>query len=296
MPIIVDRQMRERIPHDETAFPIAYFENELSELPGRAGPLHWHPDFEIARAETGTLEYQVGRSRFLLQAGDSVFVNGNVLHSVRQVSGDAPDPLPVIAFSAGLIAPEPSAIYQKYIAPIAGCTALPFVVFRRQDARCAEIHRLLEEIFASMKQCPPCYEMTVQRDLNRLFAALYLDFASWPKTPATRVQLRTQIRVQQMLAFIYEHYAEPLTLDDIARAASISRSEAARCFHEYMDCSPVTALIRYRLRTAHRLLHDTTLTVQQISSACGFCTTNYFGRQFRQFYGYAPSAVRKLGK
>ena len=92
MSIVVDQQMREQITHEAAVFPIAFFENELCELPGWAGPLHWHPDFEIARAEAGTLEYQVGQRHILLQTGDSIFVNCNVLHSVRQVAGDRPDP------------------------------------------------------------------------------------------------------------------------------------------------------------------------------------------------------------
>lgn len=56
MPVIVDQSMREQIPREGDAFPISFFENELSELPNREGPLHWHPDFEIAKAETGVLE------------------------------------------------------------------------------------------------------------------------------------------------------------------------------------------------------------------------------------------------
>ena len=67
-----------------------------------------------------------------------------------------------------------------------------------------------------------------------------------------------------MLTFIYTHYAESVTLDDIARAADISRSEAGRCFNAYLGCSPVDALIQYRLQTACRLLSDTTLTLQEI--------------------------------
>ncbi len=61
MPIILDHQLREQIPHDGTAFPISYFHDELAALPNRAGPLHWHHDFEIATAVSGALEFQVGR-------------------------------------------------------------------------------------------------------------------------------------------------------------------------------------------------------------------------------------------
>lgn len=296
LPVIVDQNMREQITHEAAFFPVSYFENELSELPGWAGPLHWHPDFEIARAETGVLDYQVGKTHILLNPGDGIFVNRNLLHGVKQVSGNVPDPLPIVVFSGTLIAPETSTISQKYIVPIADCTSLPFIVFRRQDDWCGEIHDLMDEIFTCLKRQTGCYELAVQRDLNRLFELLICRLDALPKIQATRVQLRTQVRVQKMLDYIYTHYAEPITIADIAQAASISRSEAARCFHEYMDCSPVNALIRYRLQTAHRLLHDTSLTVQQIGLDCGFGSANYFSRKFRSFYGYPPGHVRNLGE
>lgn len=296
VPVILDHRMREQIPREAPLFPISYFENELSEFPNREGPVHWHPDFEIARAETGTLDYQVGRKHILLEAGDVLLVNGNLLHGVRQVAGDMPDPMPVIVFSGTLIAPETSTIYEKYVAPVADCAALPFVVFRQQETWCDEIRRMVDEIFVCLKQRPACYELAVQRHLNRLFELLFIHFEELPRCRETRIQLRTQVRVQKMLAYIYAHYGEPITIADIAEAASVSRSEAARCFHEYLDCSPVNALIRYRLQSAHRLLHDTSLTVQEIGLACGFRSTNYFIRQFRQTYGCTPGQARQLGK
>lgn len=50
MPIILDHQLREYIPHDAVQFPITYFHNELVAMPDWVGPMHWHPDFEIATA------------------------------------------------------------------------------------------------------------------------------------------------------------------------------------------------------------------------------------------------------
>ena len=113
---------------------------------------------------------------------------------------------------------------------------------------------------------------------------------------ATRIQINNQIRFQKMLTYIYENYAEPVTLEDIARAADISRSEAGRCFHTYMGCSPIDALIQYRLQVAHRLLSERTQTLQQISCACGFNSVNYFSRQFKKRYGHAPSQSDDMGK
>lgn len=79
MPIILDHQLREQIPHKATEFPVTYFHDELAEFPNWAAPFHWHPDFEIATAVSGVLDYQVGQQHVTLEAGDSILVNGNML-------------------------------------------------------------------------------------------------------------------------------------------------------------------------------------------------------------------------
>ncbi len=296
MPITLDHQLREHIPHTGLEFPITYFHDELAALPHWAGPLHWHPDFEIATAECGVLDYQVGKQHIILEAGDSIFVNGNMLHGIKQLSGDVPDPMPNIVFSGVLMAPETSAIYQKYILPIAQCDSLPFIVFRHGDRSYSEINRLIKNVYRQMNEKKACYELAVQRNLNRIFEFLSCNFNQLPKTEAKRIQIDNQIRLQKMLSYIYENYAEPITLGDIANAAGISRSEAGRCFHTYMGCPPVDALIQYRLQTAHQLLSERTQNLQQISCACGFNSVNYFSRQFKKRYGYSPSQSYDTGK
>ena len=294
MPIILDHQLREQIPHKATDFPVLYYHDELAELPNWEGPVHWHPDFEIATAVQSVLEYQVGQQRVLLEAGESIFVNGNLLHRVRQVSGNSPDPIPILLFSGDAIAPEHSTIYQKYIQPIAQCDRLPFLVFRRHSH--PAVNHLIQDTFRLLDQAAPCYELAVQRNISHIFEYLFCHFDAFPKSDAARVQLKSQIRLQKMLRYIYEHYAEPITLADLAQAAHISRSEAGRCFHTYLGCSPIDALIQYRLQTARRLLREGSLTLQEISFACGFNSVNYFSRQFKKTYGYAPSQDGLLGK
>ena len=296
MPILLDRQLREQIPHDAVTFPITFFSDELASLPDWAGPLHWHPDFEIASAERGVLDYQVGQQHIRLDPGDSIFVNGNMLHGIRQLSGNEPDPMPNIVFSGTLAAPETSVIYQKYILPVIGCGTLPFIVFRHDEPDHSEVLRLIGEIYIALREQDVCFEMTVQRNISRIFEYICRNFESLPRSEESRIQLTAQIRIQKMLTYIYEHYADAVTLENIAGAANISRSEAGRCFQTYMNCSPVDALIRHRLQTARRLLNETTLTLQEISYDCGFHSVNYFSRQFKKLYGYAPSKNRTLGK
>lgn len=296
MSILLDHQLREQIPHTNTGFPVTYYHDELAALPCWEGPFHWHPDFELATAVRETLEYQVGQQCVTLEAGDSILVNGNVLHRVRQLSGQVPDPVPILVFSGTVVAPEQSTIYRRYIQPVAGCDALPCVVFRHADPAHREVLALIRDTCSRMQDPAPCCELAVQRSISRLFEYLYLHLDGFPKSPASRIQLRSQVRLQKMLTYIHDHYAGPVTLADIAGAASISRSEADRCFRAYMDCSPVEALIRYRLQTARRMLGEKTGTLQQVSAACGFRSVNYFSRKFRQTYGCAPGRYAGLGK
>lgn len=296
MTILVDHQLQEQIPRDILAFPIAFYCDELADLPNRAGPMHWHPYFEIATAQSGVLEYQVGQIHTILEPGDSIFVNQNMIHGIRQVSGVEPDHLPIIVFSGTVIAPENSAIYQKYIQPIFACNSLPFVVFRHDSDLWKDVRQRINAIYCAMREQPDCYELIAQRNICCVLEAIFRNLNSLPKSEASRVQLNTQVRLQKMLSYIYENYAETVTLADIAGAANISRSEAGRCFQAYLGCSPVEALIQYRLQAAQRLLQQTTLTLQEISCACGFHSVNYFSRQFRRRYGYSPGENRELGK
>ena len=143
MPIFVDHQLQEQIPRDIFDFPIAFYCDELADLPNRAGPMHWHPYFEIATAQNGVLDYQVGQTHTILEPGDSIFVNPNMLHGIRQVSGIEPDHLPIIIFSGTVIASENSVIYQKYIQPILSCDSLPCVVFRHDSGLWKDVRQRL---------------------------------------------------------------------------------------------------------------------------------------------------------
>ncbi len=296
MSIILDHQLKEYIPHNAIDFPITYFHDELAALPNWAGPLHWHPDFEIATAQCAALDYQVGEHHIILEAGDSIFVNGNMIHGIKQLSGDVPDSMPNIVFSGTLVAPKTSIIYQKYIQPLVQCDFLPVIVFRHNDSSHKEINCLIKDIYKQMNEKKPCYELAVQRNLNRIFEYISCNFSVLPRIQATRIEINNQIRLQKMLTYMYENYADSVTLEDISKAANISRSEAGRCFRKYMGCSPIDALIQYRLQTAYRLLSEKTLSLQEVSFACGFHSVNYFSRQFKKVYGYPPGQGCKLGK
>lgn len=296
MPVTIDHQLKEQISYDPAIFPIAFYQDELETLVQWSGPLHWHPGFEIATAETGTLDYQVGEKHITLNAGDSIFVNGNLLHGIRQISGNIPDPMPNVVFSGSLIAPEGSQIYKNYIMPLQQCDDLPFIVFPAGDQSLQNINALIQDIYHCFRNQVSCYEMRIQRDISLIFEFIYTNIDRFPRYKSNRIQLVNQIRLQKMLDFIYTHYQEQITLEALARAANVSRSEAGRCFKAFMNSSPVEILIQHRLQMAQKMLSEKIYTIEEVSDSCGFNSVNYFRKQFKAKYGITPGKYCSLGK
>lgn len=296
MPVNIDNQLKEQNPYDPAVFPVSFYQDELAALPNRSGPLHWHPGFEIATAETGILDYQVGEKHIILDAGDSIFVNGNILHGIRQIAGGKADPMPNIVFSGSLIAPEAGQIYKKYIVPVRQCDDLPFIVFRRNNKSLQHINDFIRDIYHCFREKMPCYEMMIQRDVNCIFEYIYSNMYNFPRYKSNRIQLVNQIRLQKMLDFIYTHYQEHISLENLARTANISRSEVGRCFKNFMNTSPFEMIIQHRLQMAQKMLSEKIYTVDEVSSLCGFNSVNYFRKQFKIKFGITPGKYCNLGK
>jgi AraC family transcriptional regulator len=84
----------------------------------------------------------------------------------------------------------------------------------------------------------------------------------------------------------------PLTLRELAAAASVSPSYLSRVFRKQYGCGPSAALELVRLERARTMLARSNLTVSQVAGACGFADPLYFSRRFRAAHGIAPSAYR----
>lgn len=93
---------------------------------------------------------------------------------------------------------------------------------------------------------------------------------------------------------IHSRWAEPLTLEDIAKAAGMSRSAFAASFAATAGITPIAYLAQWRLLKGRQLLADRNLSVAQVAAACGHLSTEGFSRAFRRFYGQSPKTFREV--
>ncbi|MDO5402633.1 MAG: AraC family transcriptional regulator [Eubacteriales bacterium] len=106
-------------------------------------------------------------------------------------------------------------------------------------------------------------------------------------------KLRDDERVKEAMQYMQEHYDENISLEDIARATMISRSELCKSFRRAVDTSPKEFLIQYRIRQSMLLLEKPELRIADISEMTGFSSPSHFGSSFRSYVGCTPLQYRK---
>jgi len=87
-------------------------------------------------------------------------------------------------------------------------------------------------------------------------------------------------------------YAEPLTVDDLARAAGLSRAHFSRQFRRTFGEAPHTYLLTRRLERAAALLRTTDRSVADICVAVGLVSIGSFTSAFTRTFGRPPTAYR----
>ncbi len=87
-------------------------------------------------------------------------------------------------------------------------------------------------------------------------------------------------------------YFEPLEVDDLARAAGLSRAHFSREFRRAFGESPHAYLLTRRLERAAALLRSTDRSVADICFAVGLRSIGSFTTSFTRTYGKSPTAYR----
>jgi AraC-like DNA-binding protein len=87
-------------------------------------------------------------------------------------------------------------------------------------------------------------------------------------------------------------YFEPLTVDDLARAAGLSKAYFSREFRRAFGDSPHAYLLTRRLERAASLLVTTDYSVAEICLAVGLRGVGSFTTSFKRAYGVTPTAYR----
>lgn len=113
-----------------------------------------------------------------------------------------------------------------------------------------------------------------------------------PMSPRAGVRNANVVRVVEKMA---KHLSEPLSLQDLAAGARLSRRQLERLFRQHLNCTPARYYVKLRLERAKLLLRQSEMPVVDIAISCGFVSASHFARTFRLVNGVAPQALRRPG-
>ncbi len=99
--------------------------------------------------------------------------------------------------------------------------------------------------------------------------------------------------VARAIRYLLDHYAEPIGVPEIARAAGLSKTVLYERFRADLGQSPGEALIRIRVERARRLLREGAAKVEAVAQACGFGDRVNLHRHFTKHVGMTPAAYRR---
>jgi AraC-like DNA-binding protein/quercetin dioxygenase-like cupin family protein len=103
-------------------------------------------------------------------------------------------------------------------------------------------------------------------------------------------------RIGRAVEFIENHFAEPITIDDIAACGHVSRRHFFRLFEQEAGVAPMEYLKKVRLQKAAAMLLTTNANVTEVAFACGFNDSNYFSTLYHKEFGISPSRFKRNGR
>lgn len=286
---VIDARTREETaPFVQASFPYRTEICDLNALPGRLCPWYWHNEVELFFMREGALTYHLpGRTCDFFQ-GDIGFINANVLHMTTALGTEACLQQEHI-FLPRLVGGQPGdAIEDKYIAPLVGNCAAELIRIDANDPASPEMRAIMNRAFDAFYAKKPGFEMHIRNCLSELWL-MVSDFSlAYARVPSGG----DTSRIKAMLRYIEEHFAEPLTLDEISRAAQIGTREASRCFRRQLGMTAFEYVLGFRIDRASELLRESNRPITEIASRCGFTTASYFTKVFRERMGAVPRAYR----
>ncbi|NJO85168.1 MAG: helix-turn-helix domain-containing protein [Blastochloris sp.] len=99
--------------------------------------------------------------------------------------------------------------------------------------------------------------------------------------------------VRRAMLFMQDHYAEPLSREQIANHIGVHENHLTDCFHQEMGITPITFLTRVRVQQAKHLLAHTPRSITILRFRVGFTESAYFSRVFHREVGQTPRAYRR---
>lgn len=253
---------------------------------------HWHEEMEWIVAQEGSLNLTVRGKAFTLSPGEFCFINSGELHEIRSAGTSLhhaivfnPKFLDFALYDAcehNFIRPVTSG---KLLLPASGCVLSP-------KAR-QQVLFHIGEVIRLFQQLPDLGHLSIKLHILHIIELLFREGCFFENTlsPKGRDSLD---KLKQVIEYIHEHLAEPLSLQVLSKICFMSPGYFCRYFKQEIGKTPIAFINECRIEKACELLSQSNLPVSQVALCVGFDNFSYFIRKFREYKGVSPGKYREV--
>lgn len=249
--------------------------------------LHSHDYTEILFCQNVTdVEYLVGPDRYKLQRGDIILIPPGISHRpiLPEVMTE-PYVRDVLWVNTDFLA----SLQQLFPRAAAADQNRP-ALLRTAGTRWEHLGSLFQAGVREEEKRESGWEAVVVGNSLKILA--YLDRAYGDST-ADSLKAEKPELLDKVMAYIEEHYAEHITIHDIAYKFYISDSSISHQFKQKMGISIYHYVTQRRLISAKNLISKG-MALEQVAVHVGFTDYSAFYRAFKQEYGISPRQYRSM--
>jgi AraC-like DNA-binding protein len=175
--------------------------------------------------------------------------------------------------------------------------ALPPVAHVRATARSGAdlrgcVHRLFDEVSANRMGSA----FAVRQHCQLLLLEVLRAYVGQADLPPGWLRVLTDDRLRPALDLMHADPGKPWGLEDLARAAAMSRTTFAERFRAVAGVPPLTYLNRWRMLLARRALRDRDVRVGSLAVELGYASESAFSTAFKREVGESPLRYRNRAR
>lgn len=246
---------------------------------------HRHADIELHYCLSGSLDIVIDKTLYHLCSGELALVLPMVSHGIPASSTAEHRVLMAIL--------GPSFLKKQFAHFSKSLFRSPVCILSGESEAQKELIRLLSESATLATSTEMHADLLLTGNLYRICAYLLREYTVREELAENARAPRNVANVEKALELIYYRYAEPITVEDAARATGYGKSNFCKIFKGTVGDTFHSLLNRQRVESACELLRETDLPVAEIAVQVGFGEAKTLCRVFKSLLGRSPGEYRK---
>jgi AraC-like DNA-binding protein len=237
-----------------------------------------HGGIENAWVRSGRAEYRIGGGRpFVVGSGELVIVPAGVEHATS-FSGD-------LAAGALELADDTARAITEAVGDVRALRAGTVIDI-------GDVRALVGAIDEELHTPGPGRDFAVAALAEALLVRV-LRRGGRPENGSSAPRSARDVRIRRALEYLDAHASDAIEVNDLARAAGMSRFHFSRVFRDETGSSPYAYLVDRRLDAVARRLRAGGVSVTSAALDAGFRDLGRFARAFKARFGTTASAYAR---